>query len=368
MPDYWELEHGLDPNVANNNGDFDNDGYTDLEEYLNEIAAWPAPGNIIFNGNTNNRYALIHNWQVNGVAVNITNLGTVVTSSKWQPSKYDTAIVSNSTVVVDAVGQHAGSLQLAPDASNNAALAITNGWLKVANTLEIATAGTATLDLSGGRLYVSNLVMGAGSGSFNFTGGTLSADVVGFDLLNQGGTIAPGNGPGQTHVMGDLTLQSGSILEMELGGTAPGQSDKIVVDGDLTLAGTVNIKDLAGFGTGTYVLITYGGSLNGSLAIGSQPAGCLYTLDTSVPGEIRLIVENQLVFESVLRLGDTQLVMSGSGPTNRQYLLLASTNLELPSNLWTPVATNTFDSNGGFTITNLINFNESQTFYRLQLQ
>ena len=42
MPDTWEIAHGLNPNVANNNGDFDNDFYTDLEEYLNEIAAWPS--------------------------------------------------------------------------------------------------------------------------------------------------------------------------------------------------------------------------------------------------------------------------------------------------------------------------------------
>jgi hypothetical protein len=169
-------------------------------------------------------------------------------------------------------------------------------------------------------------------------------------------------------VTGDLTLQSSSILEMELGGNVPGQSDKIIVDGDLTLAGTVNIKNLAGFGAGTYVLVTYGGSLNGSLAIGSQPSGFTYTLDTGVPGEIRLIVEKQPAFESVLNLGDGQLVISGSGPPNRQYLLLASMNLELPSILWTPVATNTFDGNGEFSITNLINLNESQTFYRLQLQ
>jgi hypothetical protein len=367
MPDHWEIEHGLNQSVTNNNADFDDDGYTDLEEYLNEIAAWPAPGNIIFNGNTNNRYALIHNWQVNGKPVNITNLGLVTTSSKWQPSRYDTAIISNSTVVVDAVGQHARILRLAPDAANNATLNITNGWLKVANTLEIATAGTATLNLSGGRLYVSNLVMGAGSGSFNFTGGTLTADIVGFDLLNQGGTIAPGSSPGQTHVVGSLTLQSGSVLDFELGTNSPGQSDKIVVDGDLTLAGTLNVTNLAGFGAGTYVLITYGGSLSGSMAIDSQPPGYAYVLDTGVPGEVRLIVAGPPVFNSI-KLVNGELVASGSGYSNGTYRVLASTDVGLPLNLWTPVATNTFDSAGLFSITNLIDPDEPQTFYRLQLQ
>jgi hypothetical protein len=292
----------------------------------------------------------------------------VVTSTKWQPSRYDRAVVSNGTVVVDAVGQHAGTIQLARDAANTATLNITNGWLKVANTLEIATAGTAALNLSGGRLYVSNLGMGAGSGSFNFTGGTLSANVVGFDLLNQGGTIAPGSSPGETHVMGDLTLQSSSILDMELGGTGPGQADRIVVDGDLTLAGTLNITDLPGFGVGTYVLITYGGVLNGSLALGLQPSGYAHILDTGVPGEIRLIVADPPVFENVHISADGRFIASGAGYSNGLYRLLTSTNLGLPSNLWTPVSTNTFDGSGSFSITNMINLNEPQVFYRLQLQ
>ncbi|HZG86924.1 OmpL47-type beta-barrel domain-containing protein [Paenibacillus sp.] len=40
MPDAWELSQGLDPNdAADRNGDADGDGYTNLEEYLNALAA-----------------------------------------------------------------------------------------------------------------------------------------------------------------------------------------------------------------------------------------------------------------------------------------------------------------------------------------
>jgi pectate lyase len=247
IPDYWELEHGLNPTVTNNNADFDNDGYTDLEEYLNEIAAWPAPGDIYFNGTNTDRYAVISNWQVDGVAVTITNLGTITTSSKWQPSKYDTAIVSNSTVVVDAVGQHAGILRLAPDAANNATLNITNGWLEVVNTLEIANAGTGTLNLSGGKLRVGTLTNGGGTASFNFTGGTLAADTVTFNLVNQGGIISPGDSPGQTHVVGDLTQNGASTLAIDINGTNSGQFDKVVVDGTATLDGALVITFTNGY-------------------------------------------------------------------------------------------------------------------------
>jgi hypothetical protein len=40
MPDEWELRYGLDPNnPSDGNGDLDGDGYTNVEEYLNELAA-----------------------------------------------------------------------------------------------------------------------------------------------------------------------------------------------------------------------------------------------------------------------------------------------------------------------------------------
>ena len=62
-----------------------------------------------------------------------------------------------------------------------------------------------------------------------------------------------------------------------------------------------------------------------------------------------------------------QLAISGSGgPTNWNYFVLATTNLAAAQ--WTPVATNQFDAAGNFLLTNAIDPNAPQTFYRLQLQ
>lgn len=41
MPDSWEIKYGLNPNTADGNSDIDNDGYTNIEEYLNGTE--PAP-------------------------------------------------------------------------------------------------------------------------------------------------------------------------------------------------------------------------------------------------------------------------------------------------------------------------------------
>ncbi len=46
MPDWWEKAYGTNPSSADNNGDIDNNGYTNLEEYLN----WLADPHFTING------------------------------------------------------------------------------------------------------------------------------------------------------------------------------------------------------------------------------------------------------------------------------------------------------------------------------
>src|SRR5690606_11965657 len=113
------------------------------------------------------------------------------------------------------------------------------------------------------------------------------AGVIGGDVtVEAGGTFAPGasaGAMGTLTVAGDLTLARGSVLDFEFGapGTdaAPGGSDSVEVQGDLTLSGTtLNISDGGGFGSGVYRLLDYGGALtetNGGIVLGTVPAGVL---------------------------------------------------------------------------------------------
>jgi hypothetical protein len=137
MPDAWELAHKLDPKQpADQNGDFDNDGYTNLEEYLHEIAAWPAPRAAIFQGRKNRRYEELANWDI-----------------RWQPSRFDEArIPPRGDVTIDSVGQHARDLHIAAGAT----LTMTAGYLDVADTLTIARGGA--LRVHGGTIRTARLV------------------------------------------------------------------------------------------------------------------------------------------------------------------------------------------------------------------
>jgi hypothetical protein len=66
-------------------------------------------------------------------------------------------------------------------------------------------------------------------------------------------------------------------------------------------------------------------------------------------------------------LRSTNFVLAGSGgDTNGAYALLTSTNLALPLTNWTAAATNNFDGNGGFNLTNSMNSAGKQQFYALQ--
>jgi hypothetical protein len=227
MPDAWETLHG--GNLVWN-ADFDNDGYINLIEYINEKGEFPAPAPIIFNGGLNNRYAHIMNWK--------TDDGGITTGSNWQPSKYDLAVIKNGTVVVDAVGQHAGILQIAPEAGNNATLNITGGWLKAAEGVEVGSAsGTGQLAIaSAGTLFAPIVAVGA-QGTLSGTG-----EIIG-NVMNEG-LVSPGNSPGSLEISGNFAQNAGGILKMEIASTS--SFDKLLIGGALMAGGTLDI-DLLSF-------------------------------------------------------------------------------------------------------------------------
>jgi autotransporter-associated beta strand protein len=169
MPDYWEVLHGLNPAVKDHHLDFDNNGYSNLEQYINELGAFPAPRPITWTGG-NNRYALNGNWDT------------------WQPSRFDTVVINTGKATVDAVGQHAGTIRIGSQAGANGELEVTNGWLNAAATVHVGGAGTGRLRLSGGSLLVGQDLNLNTNGTIFLSGGTLSLSTTGAFNWN-GGTL-----------------------------------------------------------------------------------------------------------------------------------------------------------------------------------
>jgi hypothetical protein len=123
---------------------------------------------------------------------------------------------------------------------------------------------------------------GATLGGTGAIGGTVS--------VAAGGVFAPGDPTGVLTVNNNLTLNNSSVLNYAMGAN----SAETVVNGNLTLGGTLNISNAGGFTTGIYILFTYSGTLvNNGLTVGSTPNGSwTYTVDTSISGLVRLEVSN----------------------------------------------------------------------------
>lgn len=115
-------------------------------------------------------------------------------------------------------------------------------------------------------------------------------------------------------VSNNLNLSPQTVLSFSPG-TIPAD---VAVAGNLTLGGTNNIAAGTGFTNGTYTLMTYAGTLSGSLpVIGSTPAnyGYAYAINTNTPGQVILVV-------------------TLPAPTN---LVASATNLQIDLN-WNAVA------------------------------
>ena len=278
-----------------------------------------------------------------------------------------TATASLTTFMVGGINTNSVFNGSISDGTAAASALVFNGPGSLALTGNSSFSGGTTVN--GGALYVNNTAgSGTGSGTVSVNpGATLGGNgtIGGQVSLAAGATLAPGNGtPGTLTIGNDLGLNNASVLQFQLGTN----SDLVSVTGDLTLAGTLNISDSGGFGPGTYPLFTYGGALSvGTVTIGTTPANYTYTIDTSIQGQVNLIV-SQPQFGNI-HLNANGLVMSGSGGTpNANFYLLGSTNLAMPVSNWTRLLTNQFDNSGNFNFTNAINFNAAQSFYLLQLQ
>jgi uncharacterized repeat protein (TIGR01451 family) len=80
-------------------------------------------------------------------------------------------------------------------------------------------------------------------------GGLLKGNgVIGGSVAVNNATVSPGLSPGAITISGNYSQSPSSVLNIELGGTAPGTGyDQLIVTGSATLAGTVNVTLINGF-------------------------------------------------------------------------------------------------------------------------
>lgn len=197
------------------------------------------------------------------------------------------------------------------------ALTTNQGVFALDGNRTFTTAGNLSNNANGTVAVAAGSTL-AVSGAFNQTGGSLvgAGTIRATGTQTLGGTVAPGalvlgeNAVGfsefnpSIHAAGSLTLQGTSVafagstsLLLSLGapagaGGVGANNDHVFVTGNFILDGTLNVTARTGFGPGTYDLLDYSGGTftNNVLDLGTLPAGYSYRLDTTIPGQVDLIV------------------------------------------------------------------------------
>lgn len=215
------------------------------------------------------------------------------TTSYDSPNVYDlgggtvtlaTAILNGGTVTNGTL--NASSSFLGNSGSVSAQLAGT-GYLDktTIGTLILSGANTYTnvTNITAGTLLVNGSL--ANTTTTVFSGATLggTGSIGGPTTIQAGGILAPGDSVGTLTFTNGLTLNSGAVLNFDLGTT----SDLLVVNGGV-LAGpssgnvTLNLTDAGGLTAATYDLFTFtGATLSGfdasDFTLGTAPTGWNYT-------------------------------------------------------------------------------------------
>ncbi len=255
----------------------------------------------------------------------ITQAGTGTTTLTGTNTYSGTTTISAGTLQVGSGGT-TGQLGTGAVVDNAALTFNRSNALTVANAISgtgsLTQAGTGTLTLSGNSTYSGTTSVNAGTLRVNGSLGNTAVTVGGGAMLGgagsisgpvtlaSGATLAPGTSPG-TLTVGSLTLSSGSALDYELNTpfvVGSGVNDLVVVTGNLTLDGTLNVTDVGSFGAGAYTLMTYGGTLiDQDLAFGLLPTGFNYQVQAG-GGSVSLVV-------SPAGSGFTQF-WDGAGPSS----------------------------------------------------
>ena len=222
------------------------------------------------------------NW--NGAGTSLIAPTTVLNIGTGNDHDFDARSLLNHGLVNWSAGRlrsgHSGSIVNAGtwnDASgysfNNDYTGPTATFTNAAGATYLKTAGTSTyfvpftnagtLRAEGGTLRFENTFTNAGGtlvaagGTFSFaqaldlgTGTLGGSGTITAPAVTAGGTVAPGNSPGQLTLTGNLTLLSTTTFLVELAGPTQGVSyDFLSVGGNATLAGNLSVSFLHGFNT-----------------------------------------------------------------------------------------------------------------------
>ena len=158
--------------------------------------------------------------------------------------------------------------------------------------------GQKTLTLWNAGMVISNSTSAA-AGLITIDGTNVNSGLNSLAVYNAQAAMTVSNafaaspitiGGGFLAISNHLVLSNTSVLNFTVGTS----NSQVMVASNLTLNGTINISQGAGFGSGTNTLLTYraAGILAGTAALGNTPAGYACKLDTNTAGLVNLVIKS----------------------------------------------------------------------------
>ena len=232
-------------------------------------------------------------------------------------------------------------------------------------TLSGANTTTGSIVVSNGTLLVNGVI--ASGGSVDVGGGTLggTGKILSPVTVRGGATLSPGNGLGTLTLSNTLTLLAGSTTAVEIN-AATLASDLVPGLASVTYGGTLVVSNVAGTPAGGQNFKLFGSASAGGnfSSIGPPPGVGLAWSFNPANGTLSVLAVPPPQFTQVGVGNGGAFTLSGTGPSGQGYRLIAATNLLLPFNTWSPVATGVF-SGGVFSFSETQVTNFTRRFYRV---
>ncbi|MHC5232970.1 autotransporter outer membrane beta-barrel domain-containing protein [Brucella sp. LJL56] len=213
------------------------------------------------------------------------NLGSGVLTLDKEAGATNATLVNTATITLTndvAIGAGGGTFQTDENLTLNGGFSGTGNWEKAGSGNLVFGTGnsidwTGTGDINQGEVIVNGTLGKAGATTPVQININQNAALSGSGTLNgnvgvkDGGSLAGSDGQTLT-INGNLTFATNSSMNVVLGTSAASGTALFDVNGDVALAGTLNItQDMGGFGAGISTLIDYTGTATGTMAIASAP-------------------------------------------------------------------------------------------------
>lgn len=224
------------------------------------------------------------------------------------------------------------------------------------------------LIVNAGTLRINNT---SGFGNVTVNGGALggTGNIGGSVDVLAGGALAPGASIGTLTISGNLNLAGNLVVEVDK--SVSPSNDVVNVSGAIVNTGTgvISVSNLGGALAVGDNFKLFNQAVPGGDSMSVSGAGVVWANHLAVDGSIQVaglsVPQPRIVSTTV---SGSNLVFSGTnGVAGNPFQVVSSTDVTAAISNWTQVSSGNFDGTGNFSVTNAINANEPQRYFRLRL-